>query len=170
MKRKLLALFLVIGIWLCVTPIASADAVETVSGLVPCKDSPAFVKRAATARNTTADPESGKKRFERYASQLCGATDGLPRLIVDGRLSHAGEFLIPSVLFLYITGFIGWAGRAYLIAAREDKNPEEKEIIIDIPLAIKSIIAGLLWPAAAVGELLSGKLTAPDEEITVSPR
>jgi photosystem I subunit 3 len=170
MKRKLLALFLVIGIWLSVTPFASAQAVETVSGLVPCKDSPAFVKRAEVARNTTADPESGKKRFERYSSQLCGEADGLPRLIVDGRLSHAGEFLIPGILFLYITGFIGWAGRAYLIAVREGKNPEEKEIIIDVPLAIKSIVAGLLWPPAALGELLSGKLTAADDEITVSPR
>ncbi len=170
MKRKLLALFLVIGIWLCVTPIASADAVETVSGLVPCKDSPAFVKRAAAARNTTADPESGQKRFARYANQLCGEADGLPRLIVDGRLSHAGEFLIPSVLFLYITGFIGWAGRAYLIAIQGGKNPEEKEIIIDVPLAIKSIVAALLWPVAAVGELLSGKLTVDDDKITVSPR
>jgi len=167
MKRKLLALFLVIGMWLCITPVASA---ETVSGLVPCKDSPAFIKRAAAARNTTADPESGKKRFERYSSQLCGATDGLPRLIVDGRLSHAGEFLIPSVLFLYITGFIGWAGRVYLIAVSGEKNPEEKEIIIDVPLAIKSMVAGLLWPLASVSELLSGKLTVPDEEITVSPR
>lgn len=170
MKRKLLALFLAIGIWLCVTPIASADAVETVSGLVPCKDSPAFVKRAAAARNTTADPQSGAKRFARYANSLCGEADGLPRLIVDGRLSHLGDFQIPSILFLYITGFIGWAGRAYLIAIQAGKNPEEKEIIIDVPLAIKSIVASLLWPLAAVGELLSGKLTVPDEEITVSPR
>ena len=170
MKRKLLALFLAIGIWLSVTPIASAGAVETVSGLVPCQESSAFVKRAANARNTTADPESGRKRFERYADKLCGEADGLPRLIVDGRLSHAGDFLIPSVLFLYITGFIGWAGRVYLIAIQAGKNPEEKEIIIDVPLAIKSIVAALLWPLAAVGELLSGKLTVPEEEITVSPR
>ncbi len=170
MKRKLLALLLVLGMWFAISPVALADSVETVSGLVPCKDSPAFVKRAAAARNTTADPESGKKRFDRYANQLCGQEDGLPRLIVDGRLSHAGEFLIPSILFLYITGFIGWAGRSYLIAARAEKNPEEKEIIIDVPLAIKSITAAALWPVAALGELNSGKLTTPDDEVPISVR
>ena len=85
-----------------------------------------------SARNTTGDPESGKKRFERYSQALCGP-EGLPHLIVDGRLDRAGDFLIPSVLFLYIAGWIGWVGRAYMIAIKKGDNTEEKEIIIDLP-------------------------------------
>lgn len=163
--RRLFALVLVLCLWIGFTPIASAD----VAGLVPCKDSPAFQKRAATARNTTADPTSGQQRFERYSQALCGE-DGLPHLIVDGRLDRAGDFLIPSVLFLYITGWIGWVGRAYLIAARKSGEATQKEIVIDVPLAIKCMLPGVLWPLLAVKELLSGELTAADSDITVSPR
>lgn len=166
--RKLLALILVFTLWIGFAP-AAAQAQESVSGLVPCKDSPAFQARAQNPRNTTADPRSGEKRFERYANKLCGP-DGLPRLIVDGRLSHAGEFLIPGALFLYIAGWIGWAGRSYLISVREEKNSEEKEIIIDVPRAIGCVVSALLWPVAAVKELLSGELTAKETEIPISPR
>ncbi len=163
--RRLFALVLVLCLWIGFTPIASAD----VAGLVPCKDSPAFQKRAATARNTTADPTSGQQRFERYSQALCGE-EGLPHLVVDGRLDRAGDFLIPSVLFLYIAGWIGWVGRSYLIAARKSGEATEKEIVIDVPLAIKSMLPGVLWPLLAVKELLSGELTAADSDITVSPR
>lgn len=165
--RRLFALVIACFLWVgfAFAPPASAD----VAGLVPCKDSPAFQKRATMARNTTADPESGKKRFERYSQALCGE-EGLPHLIVDGRLERAGDFLIPGVLFLYIAGWIGWVGRAYLIAARKSDNPTGKEIIIDIPLAIKSVAQGPLWPLLAVKELTTGELTAKESEITVSPR
>jgi photosystem I subunit 3 len=106
---------------------------------------------------------------ERYSEKLCGP-EGLPRLIVDGRLSHAGDFLIPGALFLYIAGWIGWVGRAYLIDIREEKSPEDKEIFIDLPLAIQKMLTGFLWPLSAVKELLSGELTAKDEEIPILPR
>lgn len=163
--RRLLALFFAVTLWFGFVNPASAD----VSGLVPCKESKAFQQRAKDARNTTADPESGKKRFERYSEALCGP-EGLPHLIVDGRLSHAGDFLIPSVLFLYITGWIGWVGRSYLQTVKNASDPEMKEIIIDVPLAIGKMLTGFTWPLAAVGELLSGKLTAKEDEIPVSPR
>lgn len=163
--RRLFALILILCLWVGFTPLASAD----VAGLVPCKDSPAFQKRAAAARNTTADPASGEKRFARYSQALCGE-DGLPHLVVDGRLSRAGDFLIPSVLFLYITGWIGWVGRSYLIAARKSGDATEKEIIIDVPLALKCMLPGFAWPLAALKELATGELTAKDSDITVSPR
>lgn len=89
---------------------------------------------------------------------------------MDGRLSRAGDFLIPSVLFLYIAGWIGWVGRAYLIAVRDSGEANEKEIIIDVPLAIKCMLTGFAWPLAALKELAAGELTAKDNEITVSPR
>jgi photosystem I subunit III len=164
--QKLLALVFAICLWFNFTPTASASEV---AGLVRCSESPAFQQRAASARNTTTDPESGKKRFARYGQALCGP-EGLPHLIVDGRLDRAGDFLIPGVLFLYIAGWIGWVGRAYLIAIKKGTNVEEKEIIIDLPLAISCMLGGFAWPAAALGEFTSGKLVAKDNEITVSPR
>jgi photosystem I subunit III len=163
--RKLLALAFAICLWFNFTPPASAD----VAGLVPCSESQAFQQRAANARNTTSDPNSGKNRFERYSQALCGP-EGLPHLIVDGRLDRAGDFLIPSLMFLYIAGWIGWVGRAYLIAIKKGDNPEEKEIIIDMPLAISCMLSGFAWPVAAFGEFSSGKLLAKDENVTVSPR
>ena len=163
--RRLFALLLVMTLWFNFAPEANALG----ANLVPCKDSPAFQELALNARNTTTDPESGKKRFERYSQALCGP-EGYPHLIVDGSLDHAGDFLIPSILFLYIAGWIGWVGRAYLQAIQKESNAEQKEIQIDLGLALPIITSGFAWPAAAIKELLSGELTAKDSEITVSPR
>lgn len=164
--RKLLALILAIGLWFNFAPAASADEV---AGLVPCRESPAFQQRAKQARPTVGDPSSAPNRMDRYANKLCGP-DGLPRLIVDGRLSHADEFLIPGLIFLYIAGWIGWVGRAYLISVRKEKDSEQKEIFIDLPRALPIMLSGFTWPLAAVKELLSGELVAKETEIPVSPR
>lgn len=160
--RRLFALVLAGFLWFGFAAPASAD----VAGLTPCGESSAFQARAAAASTPQA-----KQRFEFYADSgvLCG-NDGLPHLVVDGRLSHAGEFLIPGVLFLYIAGWIGWVGRAYLIAVRDDKKPEEKEIIIDVPLALKIMLTGFAWPLSAIKEFTSGELIESDANITVSPR
>lgn len=160
--RKLFALVLVLFLWVTVTAPASAD----VAGLTPCGESKAFLQRAANAKTPQA-----KERFENYANSqvLCGP-EGLPHLVVDGRLSHAGEFLIPSILFLYIAGWIGWVGRAYLNSVRGEKDPEMKEIIIDVPRALKFMLSGFAWPLAALKELTTGELTVKDSEIPVSPR
>lgn len=163
--RRLFALILAICLWFNFAPPAQALGAD----LVPCSESPAFQQRAASARNTTYDPESGRKRFERYAQALCGP-EGLPHLIVDGRLDRAGDFIIPSILFLYIAGWIGWVGRAYLQAIKKLDGTEMKEIVIDVPLAISFMLSGFTWPLAALRELTSGQLTAKDTEIPVSPR
>lgn len=164
--RRLLALIFAVTLWFsCVTP-ASANEV---AGLVPCRESKAFLQRAADARPTVGDPNSGKNRFERYSNFLCGP-EGLPHLVADGSLAHADEFLIPGLLFLYIAGWIGWVGRAYLISVRKESNPEMREIIIDVPRALGLMLSGFTWPLAALKELLSGELTAKEEEIPVSPR
>ncbi|MEM7769746.1 MAG: Photosystem I reaction center subunit III [Cyanobacteria bacterium P01_E01_bin.6] len=153
-----LALFLSFGF---VSP-ASAD----VAGLTPCGESAAFQARAKAASTPQA-----KQRFEFYGSSgvLCG-DEGLPHIITDGRWSHAGEFLIPGILFLYIAGWIGWVGRSYLIKVRGEKKPEEKEIIIDVPLAIGIMLTGFAWPLAAFKEFASGELLEDEANITVSPR
>nr|YP_009294117.1 photosystem I subunit III [Hildenbrandia rubra]AOM67359.1 photosystem I subunit III [Hildenbrandia rubra] len=163
--------------------------IANVSGLIPCRESSIFNKRL---QNTVKKLESRKNkyetntqpylaleqqilktqlRFENYgkAGLLCGR-DGLPHLIADGRWSHAGDFFFPGLLFLYITGWIGWVGRGYLLAIAETKKPTEKEIILDIPLAVKFMSSGFTWPLAAWQEFSSGTLLAADDSITVSPR
>jgi photosystem I subunit III len=163
--RRLFALVLAFCLWFNFASPAKAVGAD----LVPCSESPAFQERAADARNTTADPQSGKNRFERYAQALCGP-EGLPHLIVDGSLDHAGDFLIPSILFLYIAGWIGWVGRAYIQAVKKLPDAEMKEVLIEVPLALSLMLSGFTWPIAAVKELLSGELTAKDSEIPISPR
>jgi len=168
--RRFLNLFLVFAVsltlWFGFAQPAKADAF---AHLTPCSESAAYQQRAKSFRNTTDDPNSGKNRAARYSQALCGP-EGLPRLIVDGRFSHAGDFTIPGLLFLYITGAIGWAGRSYLMTIRKGDDAEMKEIIIDVPLAVSKFIAAGLWPLAAVQEYLSGTLTAKDSEIPTSPR
>ena len=154
----LLSAFLLFGF----APVAKADA--SVAGLTPCAESPRFQQRAAGAKT-----DQAKARFQMYSQALCG-TDGLPHLIVDGRWSHAGDFIIPGIAFLYIAGCIGWAGRSYLIAIRGSKDATMKEIQIDLPLALKSTLAAASWPLAAFGEFTGNKLTEADDKITVSPR
>jgi photosystem I subunit 3 len=156
--RRLLAIVLIFFLWVGFAPQASADL------LTPCSESPAFQQRAANAKTPQA-----KARFEMYSQVSCGP-EGLPHLVADGSLEHAGEFLIPSILFLYIAGWIGWAGRSYLIWSRTTKSPETNEIIIDVPQAVKFSLSGFLWPLAALKEFTSGELSVNDAEIPVSPR
>jgi photosystem I subunit III len=163
--RRLLAFILVVTLWLNFAPSANA-AYDT---LTPCNESAAFAAKAKLFRPTTDNPNSGVNRAERYSQALCGP-EGYPHLIVDGNLDHFGDFAIPSILFLYITGWIGWVGRSYLIDIKKGKDPEMKEIIIDVPLAISKMIGGFIWPLAALQEFTSGKLIVKNPEIPVSPR
>jgi photosystem I subunit 3 len=160
-----------------------------VAGLTPCKDSKQFksrldasVKKLKTrlAKYETGTPpalalekqiEKTESRFDRYgkAGLLCG-TDGLPHLIADGRWSHSGEFVIPGLFFLYIAGWIGWVGRSYVLFARTCDKPTEKEIILDVPVALNIMFSGYLWPVNAWGEFVSGNFVAEPEDVTVSPR
>nr|YP_009392164.1 photosystem I reaction center subunit III [Osmundaria fimbriata]ARW60726.1 photosystem I reaction center subunit III [Osmundaria fimbriata] len=170
---------------LAVPNIVNAD----VAGLVPCKDSAAFNKRLQNSikklesRLSKYQPSTPpalalenqikktKTRFDKYSQLgvLCGS-EGLPHLITDGRWNHAGEFMLPGLLFIYITGWIGWVGRGYLQAISKFSKPTEKEIIIDLPLAIKFSLSGFTWPLAALQEFTSGQLLASNDDITVSPR
>ena len=185
MKRfNLLNIFLVILITL-----APNQAFADIGGLTKCSDSPAFEKRLNTSvkklEQRVAKYEAGtppalaleqqidrtKARFDKYSRSelLCGA-DGLPHLVADGRWSHAAEFILPGFGFIYISGWIGWVGRKYLRAVSTTKNPAESEIIINVPLALKIMTTGYIWPISAWQDLISGDLIASEENITVSPR
>ena len=185
MKRfNILTFFVAILIMLNPT-IASAD----IGGLTKCSDSPAFEKRLKSSIKKLDQRmqtfESGtppalalqqqidrtQARFDRYSrSELLCGTDGLPHLIADGRWSHAAEFILPGFGFIYISGWIGWVGRKYLRAVSTTKNPAESEIIINVPLALKVMTTGYIWPISAWQEFISNELVAPDDEVTVSPR
>lgn len=100
---------------------------------------------------------------------LCGK-EGLPRIIASGQWDRANEFVIPGIIFLYITGWIGWVGRKYVRYASTTKNPFENEIIIDVPVALKFMNSGFLWPVEAWKEFVTGDLLASEDDVTVSPR
>ena len=185
MKRFHL-LALLCGLVLIFTP---DQALADIGGLTKCSESPAFAKRQKTSvkkleqRMSKYEADSPpalalkqqvdrtNARFDKYSRSdlLCGA-DGLPHLIADGRWSHAAEFIIPGFGFIYISGWIGYVGRKYVRAVSTTKNPAESEIIINVPLALKIMATGYIWPISAWQELISGDLVAPKAEITVSPR
>ena len=93
-----------------------------------------------------------------------------PHLVVDGNLEHAGEFIIPGLGFLYVAGYIGSAGRKYIQTIAKTKNPAEKEIIFDVPLALTIMLSNYLWPVFIWKEFVKGDLVADKSDITVSPR
>ncbi len=81
----------------------------------------------------------------------------------------AGCLQIPTIGFLYIAGWIGYVGRQYLNIVKGEKKPTEKEIIIDVPLALRLSLQGAGWPLKAIRELQQGTLTERAENITVCP-
>ena len=169
--------------------LAPDQASAEIGGLTKCSDSPAFAKRLKASvkkleqRMSTYEADSPpalalqqqidrtKARFDKYGRSklLCG-TDGLPHLVADGDWSHAAEFILPGFGFIYTTGWIGYVGRKYLRAVSTTKNPAESEIIINVPLALKIMTTGYIWPISAWQELISNELIAPKDEVTVSPR
>ena len=158
--------------------------------LTKCGESPAFQKRLNNSvkklenrlKKYDADSPAAsalqdqitrtKQRFDRYGkSQLLCGTDGLPHLIADGNFTHSVEFVIPGMMFLYIAGWIGFVGRKYLNKIKQtEKNPSEREIIIDVPLALGIMSSGFMWPVSAWEEYTSGEFVAKKEDVTVSPR
>lgn len=176
-------------LFLALLAVSPNPAIADIGGLTKCSDSAAFEKRLKSSvkkleqrlSSYKADTppalaleqqiERTKARFDKYkrSELLCGA-DGLPHLVADGRWSHAAEFTIPGLGFIYIAGWIGWVGRKYIRAVSMTKNPAESEIIVNVPLALKIMSTGYIWPISAWQELTSGELLATKGEITVSPR
>lgn len=166
-----------------------SSALADIGGLTKCSESPAFNKRLKASvkkleqrmnKYEAGSPpalalqqqiERTQARFDKYSrSELLCGTDGLPHLIADGRWSHAAEFILPGFGFIYISGWIGWVGRKYLRAISTTKNPTESEIIINVPLALKIMTTGYIWPISAWQEFISNELIAPKDEVTISPR
>ncbi|MDA9370529.1 hypothetical protein N9R13_00510 [Gloeomargaritaceae cyanobacterium AH-226-B11] len=177
---------LFIAFLITVTP---QHAMAEIGGLTKCSESATFTKRLNASvkkleqRKSKYEIDSPsalaleqqigrtKARFEKYSrSELLCGNDGLPHLIADGRWSHAAEFILPGFGFIYISGWIGWVGRKYVRAVSTTSNPEESEIIINVPLALRIMSTGYIWPISAWQEFISGDLVAANDEVTVSPR
>ena len=178
MKRLILSFSLILALIFNSPNISFADG----GILVDCDKSPAFNKRLNTSlkkletrlkKYEANTPPSlaiqeqilqTKNRFARYSDStlMCG-TDGLPHIIADGDWAHATEFMLPGMMFLYTTGWIGWSGRKYLQTVALTKNPTEKEIIIDVPLALNIMFSGYLWPLLAWGEFASGNFVTKSD-------
>jgi photosystem I subunit 3 len=128
---------------------------------------PQYEAGSAPALALNATIEKTHTRFKNYGEQglLCGA-DGLPHLIVDGNLEHLGEFTIPGLGFLYTAGWIGYAGRSYVMKNKLKDKPLDGEIIIDVPGALNIMFASAGWPLLAVRELQKGTLLEDDANIT----
>jgi len=185
MKRYNFLLLLVASFILFNPTIVYAD----IGGLTKCSESQAFKKRlranvkkleqriekyktgSVPALALEQQIDRTQARFDKYSrSELLCGPDGLPHLIADGRWSHSAEFILPGIGFLYISGWIGWVGRKYLRAVSTTKNPMENEIIINVPLALKIMTTGYIWPISAWQEFVDNDLIVPDDQITVSPR
>lgn len=162
--RKLFAILLMGLLWFTLAPADAAAAGAPDTHLVRCQASEAFQERMQNA------PESYyfDQPYQAYESNLLCGADGLPHLQL--RFDRAIDVVIPFAIFFYFAGFVGWSGRAYLIGSKRASKPEETEIFIDLPLAIRAFSQGLLWPLLAIKELTAGELTVQKNELSVSPR
>jgi photosystem I subunit 3 len=169
-----------------------------ISGLVMCSDSILFKQRLGDRigklatrlsgydesvpayGNIISEVERVNERFKAYSDGglLCGK-DGLPHLIVSGGWLHAGEFIIPGFIYIYIFGWIGWSGWSYLnrggnrgqLVERDKFNRIESEYIIHVPTAVYIMVCSALWPVFAFKKIYSkGELLVSDDEVTCSPR
>jgi len=102
-----------------------------------------------------------ERRERVYGDRFCGKADGLPRVIATGEPGIKGGVITPGLMFLYTAGWIGWAGRSYLVRTQDVK----KEINIDAPLALTCMASGFAWPVAAWQEIVNGEMVVPDSEI-----
>jgi len=109
-------------------------------------------------------------RFEKYNNLTCGYNDGLPHIALG---SAAQQIIVPGLVFIYISGWIGWVGRKYVQYTNSIPDPSDRafaEIIIDVPKALRIMFEGYKWPLDLATELKTNKFFVPDEEIRRSPR
>lgn len=147
--------------------------------LEPCKDNKKFHKRmkdqiykvqarqkkypegSVVYNRLAVKIDSVKTREAAYGDRYCGKKDGLPRVIATGEADVRGSVVYPGLMFLYIAGWIGWAGRSYLIRT----NDAKKELNIDVPLALQCMASGFSWPVAAWQDIVNGEMVLPDDKV-----
>jgi len=105
-----------------------------------------------------------KLREEALGNRYCGLKDGYPRTVVTGETDVRGSAVWPAAVFLYAAGWIGWSGRTYLMRT----NSIEKELRIDVPLALTCMASGFSWPVQATQSITSGDFAVPGNMVRES--
>lgn len=118
--KYLLVLFLVFIFWFNFVFLVLVDDFVN---LIFCSENFVYLVKFKNFFNIINDFNFGKIWVECYVFVFCGF-EGYFYLIVDGCFIYVGDFLIFSILFLYIVGWIGWVGCFYLIEIWESKNFE----------------------------------------------
>lgn len=107
------------------------------------------------------------ERFQRmetnWANRWCDKQTGLP-IVLTTFTNERGAIWVPSAIFLYTAGWIGWAGRSYLQRTQD----AQKEIFIDVPLAVMCMASGFSWPVTAWQEIVDGKMAVPSEDLPLN--
>mmetsp|Transcript_47617 Transcript_47617/g.111053 ORF Transcript_47617/g.111053 Transcript_47617/m.111053 type:complete len:284 (+) Transcript_47617:54-905(+) len=106
--------------------------------------------------------DQAKDTAKAYEGRWCGKKDGLPRVIATGEITRGG-IVTPALMFLYTTGWIGYAGRSYLLRTKD----AAKEIKIDVPLALTCMTSAFAWPVYSWQDITNGRFVAKDTEIRV---
>ncbi|KAL9138794.1 psaF [Amphidinium carterae] len=106
--------------------------------------------------------DQAKDTAKAYEGRWCGKKDGLPRVIATGEITRGG-IVTPALMFLYTTGWIGYAGRSYLLRTKD----AAKEIKIDVPLALTCMTSAFAWPVYSWQDITNGSFVAKDTEIRV---
>eukprot|EP00930_Biecheleria_cincta_P043386 TRINITY_DN2979_c0_g1_i1.p1 TRINITY_DN2979_c0_g1~~TRINITY_DN2979_c0_g1_i1.p1 ORF type:complete len:267 (-),score=67.80 TRINITY_DN2979_c0_g1_i1:70-870(-) len=105
-----------------------------------------------------------KLKEEALGNRYCGLKDGIPRTIATGEIDVRGSAVWPAAVFLYTAGWIGWSGRTYLMRT----NSMEKELYIDVPLALTCMASGFSWPVQATQSITSGDFAVPGNMVRES--
>merc|ERR1712113_376248 len=129
---------------------------SSISGLTPCTESKAFAKRK---NQELKELQKRMKKYEADSSPAIALKATMER--TERRFNNYGKSGL-----LYFAGWLGHSGRLYLEATRD----REKEIILDVPLAIAILAKAIAWPVMVSQLVASDSLVEKDENITVSPR
>merc|ERR1719499_398334 len=172
MDRRMASLFtstLAISMLESITSSYASAKSQSISGLTPCSESEAFAKRK---NQELKELQKRMKKYEADSSPAIALKATMER--TERRFNNYGksgllcanDVFVPTLGFLYFAGWLGHSGRLYLEATRD----REKEIILDVPLAIAILAKAIAWPVMVSQLVASDSLVEKDENITVSPR
>jgi photosystem I subunit 3 len=168
--------------WRQITAVPTEDPVEQrtwSSAVEPCTESKRFKKavkdelfkadkiikklpkESVAHKYAVISKEQIQARNKRIEKRYCGKLDGYPRMFVTLDPTIKGSLATPILGFFYIFGWIGWAGRTYLIATKDPM----KEIFIDVPLALKCMTSSVAWPVQLWQAWVNGTLAVKEENL-----
>mmetsp|Transcript_14374 Transcript_14374/g.33933 ORF Transcript_14374/g.33933 Transcript_14374/m.33933 type:complete len:273 (+) Transcript_14374:82-900(+) len=119
-----------------------------------------YAKGSAAYMGVQQAIDQAKITAKAYEGRWCGKKDGLPRVIATGEITRGG-IVTPALMFLYTTGWIGYAGRTYLLRTQDPT----KEVLIDVPLALECCTSSFAWPVYSWQDITAGRFVAKESEL-----